>query len=249
MHIGILAAMPEEIGPIINDLKKIKKEEFGDLVVYSGIYEIQDKEVYISLAWSGWGKVSAARATTRLISSTFNDEKVNLIFFTGLAGAAKENLKQWDIIVADSVIQHDMDPRPFYDQYVVPSINKDIITTNPSLSESLFKGLKEISESGMLSKFRNVHKGLIATGDKFISDKNEIKRLTFEMPLLKAVEMEGAAFAQVCYQEKTQWLILRVISDGADDNAHNDFDAFLKDYKCYSSELIKIFLKLVIDNF
>ena len=239
--------MPEELGPIIKNIKNVKEEKFGDLVVYSGIWiDDRDKKVYVSLAWSGWGKVSAARATTRLLSISYKERKIDLVFFTGVAGATRENLKQWDIILADSVIQHDMDARPIFKKFIIPSINKDILQPNKNLLEYIFKSLKYELNQGDLNWFGSIYKGLIATGDKFISNKNDLDPLSNYLKDLHAVEMEGAAFAQVCFQEKVEWFIIRVISDDADGSAMNDFEAFLRKYKDCSLELIKIIMRSII---
>ena len=85
-------------------------------------------------------------------------------------------------------------------------------------------------------------KGLIATGDKFISDKKIIEKLSDEIPGILAVEMEGASFAQVAHQENIDWIVLRVISDSANEEAPEDFNQFLNEYKLRSFELLKYFL-------
>ena len=80
LHIGILAAMPEEIGLALKDIKYIEEHKYGDLNIFSGIYKesFDSKEIFISLAWSGWGKVSASRATTRMLSTKFKERKLIL---------------------------------------------------------------------------------------------------------------------------------------------------------------------------
>ena len=92
-------------------------------------------------------------------------------------------------------------------------------------------------------KFGNIKKGLIATGDKFISDEKVINELQNEIPNLDAIEMEGGAVAQVAEQEGVPWVIIRVISDSADSDSEMDFDRFLKDYVSSSWELIDCFLQ------
>ena len=83
--------MPEELGQILNNLDQIKESNHGDLTIFSGLWcRSNEKKIYISAAWSGWGKVSAARATTRVIDSVVNDCKVDFLIFTGVAGAAYE---------------------------------------------------------------------------------------------------------------------------------------------------------------
>ena len=95
--------------------------------------------------------------------------------------------------------------------------------------------------------FGSIHKGLIATGDNFIAESNKIKKLSEEIPGLLAVEMEGAAFAQVADQENVPWVVMRVISDSADENADSEFSEFLEKYKFKAFDLIKQILEIIID--
>ena len=114
-HIAILSAMPEEVGSILNNLSDIKISQYGDLTINNGLWTDPKtkSKIFITAAWSGWGKVSAARAATRIICSS---EKISLpidlFIFTGVAGAINSDLKQWDIIVPNKVCQYDMDARP-----------------------------------------------------------------------------------------------------------------------------------------
>ena len=76
----------------------------------------------------------------------------------------------------------------------------------------------------------------------FISDKDKLHQLSQEIVGLSAVEMEGAAFAQVAFQENVEWIVMRVISDEANENASSDFNKFLHEYKFKSFDLIQCFL-------
>ncbi len=231
--------MPEEIGNALEHLKNIKEKKFGDLTIFSGEWS---SEIFITIAWSGWGKVSAARATTRLLSCNLNSRPIDFILFTGVAGGADPFLKQWDVIISTKVIQHDMDARPMFPKFVVPAIKNEAIRANKHISDLIYKALTKENKID-LKPFGNVLKGLIATGDKFISEKKFLKQLRSEIQNLKAVEMEGAAFAQVAFQEKIPWCIIRVISDEADENAAENFQEFLEKYEKSSWKLIEIILK------
>ena len=243
-HIGILGAMPAELGQILKSLKNIKKNSYGDLDLYSGIfYRDNKKPLFITTGWSGWGKVSAARATTRLCQSVYKSKCIDFLLFSGVAGAIDNSLKQWDVVIADSIIQHDLDASPMFKKFVSPSLNKDKLYTSKKLLEKLFTSLKKEKTKNTLVPYGNIHKGLIATGDSFISQTKKTMELIKEIPKLKAVEMEGAAFAQVAVQEKIDWILFRVISDNANEEAAINFDKFLKEYEKISWDLIKIFLK------
>ena len=240
--------MPQELGHILENLINVKESDFGDLKLYSGIWEIDKrKQIYITTGWSGWGKVSAARATTRLCSTVYEDKKIDFILFTGVAGAVKNFLKQWDIVIPDFVIQYDMDASPIFERYVIPALNEKKLNPSKDLYNTLNESLRKEKDKKNLDKFGSIYNGLIGTGDQFISENDFLTKLSKEIKDIYAVEMEGAAFAQVATQEKVKWIILRVISDSADDSAADDFEIFLKDYARYSCDLIKSFLQYYLD--
>ena len=204
-----------------------------------------EKKIFVSTAWSGWGKVSAARASTRLLSTEANKVPVELALFTGVAGGVDRKLHQWDIVISDSIMQHDMDARPLFEKHVIPALNKKKLYPNEILLNNLFYSLEKKLNDGKLENFGSIFKGLIATGDMFINDQEKIEKLSNEINGLLAVEMEGAAFAQVATQEKVDWLVMRVISDGANEGAVDDFKEFIIKYKLKSFELIKCFLEAI----
>lgn len=236
--------MPEELGTILDNLSNLEEKDYGDLKIYSGEWKNSNsKRIFISAAWSGWGKVSAARATTRICSCKYRNKNIDCLLFTGVAGAAKKEIQKWDIVIADSVIQYDMDARPLFKQFEIPTLKKQVLKPTEYWFKMLHESLKDMKQDKSFSCFGDLHKGLIGTGDRFVSDKTFLKDLRVQIPNLIAVEMEGAAFAQVAFQEKINWIILRVISDEANDSADIDFSEFLEKYRKYSWELIKSFLK------
>ncbi len=235
--------MPEEIGKTLENLQNLSETKFGDLKLISGEW-FQSKEttqpVYVTIAWSGWGKVSSARAATRIISSSYKGKCLDILFFTGVAGAISPDLKQWDVIIPDHLIQHDMDASPLFEKYQIPAFNKAKIDSNIDWINWARISLSNINNE--LDKFGKIGFGLIATGDQFITKKTTVEKLRNDLPDLKAVEMEGAAVAQVAVQEEIPWLIIRVISDEADHSSPQDFNDFIKDYQNYSWNLIKALL-------
>ena len=256
INIALLSAMPEEVISTIENLENLTLKKFGDLKIYHGKLKKKVKNydsVYITLAWSGWGKVSAARAITRILAGT---NQIDLIIFTGVAGAGNRSLNQWDIVVANEVIQHDMDARPIFEKFVLPPLKKAKLESDKFFKDCIFNSLSNSIKNGNLTKFGQVKKGLIATGDSFISDERIIKKLKNELPNLEAIEMEGGAVAQVAVQEGVPWIIIRVISDNADSNSEIDFNEFLKDYVLNSWELLdcllqnipQISIKKIINN-
>ena len=216
--------MPEEIGSDLSHLQQLRSEQHGDLTIHHGTW---GEGIRLSLAWSGWGKVSAARAATRLISSV---PDIDLLLFTGVAGAADPALKQWDVVLADAVVQHDMDSRPLFPRFTLPALNRAQLNPESSWLTWASRALAQAAQAGELDEFGSPSTGLIATGDRFIGDSAVLDTLREALPGLKAVEMEGAAVAQVAEQEGMPWLVLRVISDGADASAAQSFEDFIQVY-------------------
>ena len=244
-HIGILSAMPEEVGHTILNLKNVIKAKYGDLTIYSGEWisaNYLNKPIFVTVAWSGWGKVSSSRAATRIISTLYKEKKIDFIIFTGVAGGIKKDLKQWDIVIPHELIQYDMDARPIFKRFILPALNIDKIKTDPKILNWANKVVREKLDKKELPFYKNLYNGLIGTGDQFVANKSSIDNLKSILPEIFAVEMEGAAVAQVAHQEKIPCLIVRVISDNADDEASLNFNEFLKLYQKYSWDLIKIFL-------
>jgi len=224
LHIGVLGAMPEEIGSDLSHLQQLWNEQHGDLTIHHGSW---GEGILLSLAWSGWGKVSAARAVTRLLCSA---PDIDLVLFTGVAGAADPALKQWDVVLANAVVQHDMDASPLFPRFTLPALNRAQLEPDPSWFQWASTALAQADQAGEIDGFGTPSTGLIATGDRFIGNAAVLDALREALPELKAVEMEGAAVAQVAEQEGIPWLVLRVISDGADVNAAQSFGDFIQRY-------------------
>ena len=237
LHLALRGAMPEEIGSDLSHLKDPSCSDHGDLTIHRGSW---GDDVGISLAWSGWGKVSAARAATRLLAS---DPSIDLLVFTGVAGAADPALRQWDVVLADGVVQHDMDARPLFPRFTLPALNQDQLQPQSAWFDWAKTALLEAHDAGDIDGFGQPCSGLIGTGDRFIGDPAVMQTLRDALPDLQAVEMEGAAVAQVAEQEGVPWLVLRVISDSADETAAQSFEDFVKRYEQQAWRLIESLLQ------
>jgi adenosylhomocysteine nucleosidase len=137
---------------------------------------------------------------------------------------------QWDVVLADAVVQHDMDSRPLFPRFTLPALNRAQLNPDSSWLRWASTALAQAAQAGELDGFGLPSTGLIATGDRFIGDADVLDALREALPGLKAVEMEGAAVAQVAEQEGIPWLVLRVISDGADATAAQSFGDFIQMY-------------------
>ena len=245
MKIGILGAMPEEISSIKN-LMVIDRE----ITIASRIYsEGKINNIDVVLVFSRWGKVASASTTTTLINK-FN---VDFILFTGVAGAINSDLNIGDIIVGNGLYQHDMDARPFFDQFQIPLTNTMIFmpqSTHVEMAKVAAKNFLDkidtILSRDTLERYSifnpKVYIGYIASGDKFISDPKNHTDLTVTHTL--AVEMEGAAVAQVCEDHSVPYIIIRTISDKADHSASIDFQLFIGQIACkYSLGIVRQYIK------
>lgn len=165
------------------------------------------------------GKVAAA-TTAALLIERF---KVDRIVFTGVAGGLAPGVQRGDVVIADAFMQHDLDASPIFPRYEVPLYGTDRFTTDASLTREL-----ETAVRRALPGVR-VHRGLVASGDRFVSTSAESANLQAALPEALAVEMEGAAIAQVCHDFGTPFAAVRTISDRADDAAHGDFVSFVRE--------------------
>lgn len=231
MKIGIMGAMPEEVGSIANLLNNPVLRSFGSRDFLTGCFS--DKEVIV--VYSRCGKVSSASTATTLI----NHFKVNAIIFTGVAGAVPMHLNVGDVVVGDKCIQHDMDGRPIFPKYEIPLsgvtyfhssqelVSKARLATERFFSAEFHSAIpKEIREKFNISR-PAVHVGTIASGDQFVSCPMKVKNLQKEIDNVLAVEMEGAAVSQVCSEYELPFVVFRTISDKANCDAPTDFQQFI----------------------
>ena len=165
---------------------------------------------------------------------------VTHILFTGVAGSGDTKVEVGDIVIAESLVQHDMDASPLFPRYEVPLTGLAKFQTDAGLSGQLtdaahgFVKIDFLAVIGVEDRrdFRldqpKVHRGLIASGDQFVSSRIQIESLNSSHPGLLAVEMEGAAVAQVCFELGIPFAVMRTISDNANEGAAIDFMRFVK---------------------
>lgn len=207
--IGIIGAMDVEINIFCEEMKKngtLKKTECGNLVFNEG--KLCGKDVVV--VKSGIGKVNAALCAQRLILQ-FEAEK---IINTGIAGSIQQNLHIHDMVVSTDAVYHDMDATAFgYGPTEIPQMHTSAFDADEKMIEAAEKAFA-LSESA--KKYKLI-RGRIATGDQFIS-YSEQKSHIEEICSPACVEMEGAGIAHACFLNKIPFVILRCISDNADDS-------------------------------
>jgi adenosylhomocysteine nucleosidase len=200
---GILALMPDE------HMRVVAGREF-----WPGHLHGHDVVAVLSRI----GKVAAATTATVLIERF----QVDRIVFTGVAGGLAPGVKVGDVVIADSFLQHDLDASPIFPKYEVPLYGRDSFASDPALTDRLAR-----AASAALPGV-TVHRGLVVSGDRFVSTTAESRALQSALPDALAVEMEGAAFAQVCHDYGVPFAAVRTVSDRADDAAHGDFLTFIE---------------------
>ena len=207
--IGIIGAMDVEISIFCDEMEKngsLKKTEFGNLVFNEG--NLCGKNVVV--VKSGIGKVNAALCAQRLILQ-FGVEK---IINTGSAGAIQENLHIHDMVVSTDAVYHDMDATAFgYEPTEIPQMH----TSAFDADEKMIKAAENAFAQSESAKKYKLIRGRIASGDQFISYAEQKEHIE-EICSPACVEMEGAAVAHACFLNQIPFVILRCISDNADDS-------------------------------
>lgn len=244
MKLGILGAMHEEVAAIKNLMSNTQAITIAGRTYYEGFI----KNIPVVLTFSRWGKVASAITTTTLI----NQFSVDFVLFTGVAGAVDGTLQIGDIVVATGLYQHDMDAQPFFQKFQIPLTEYIVfrpalthVTDAQKAAEAFVESINTRLDNDLLIKFSigtpSVRTGIIASGDQFISDVQNNPNLNHALdnPIkgtglhvaekAVAVEMEGAAVAQVCTEHDIPYVIIRTISDKADHSAHIDFHMFIKE--------------------
>jgi adenosylhomocysteine nucleosidase len=148
--------------------------------------------------------------------------------------------------VADTLLQHDMDASPLFPRWEVPLTGLSRFAADGALSARLARAAAQVLREAPPPALREfgvqaprVHTGLVISGDRFVSSHAEVDTLRAELPDALAVEMEGAAVAQVCHDFGRPFAVLRSISDRADDVAHVDFPRFLRQVAApYSRDIV-----------
>ncbi len=213
MKVAIIGAMEEEVVLLRNEIKDQTVITIAGSEFTSG----QMGEVEVVLLKSGIGKVNAAMSTTILLDRFKPDAVIN----TGSAGGFDPTLNVGDVVISTEVRHHDVDVTAFgYEYGQVPQLPAAFH------SDSDLQAIAE--ESAKAIEGIRIVKGLIATGDSFMSDPTRVEALRDKFQGLQALEMEAAAIAQVCYLFKVPFVIIRALSDIAGKESDLSFEQFLE---------------------
>ncbi|HEY2255281.1 MAG TPA: 5'-methylthioadenosine/adenosylhomocysteine nucleosidase [Variovorax sp.] len=244
--IAVVAAMHEELGALLSRMPDEHRIQVAGRDFWVGHLHGQ----LLVAVLSRIGKVAAALTATVLLERF----GVRAIVFTGVAGGLAPGVAVGDVVVATRLLQHDLDASPIFPKYEVPLTGHARFATDTQISDGLaavaaevlrdpvaLLGQKVVEDFGLRKP--KVHRGLLVSGDRFVSTAAESEILRRDLPDALAVEMEGAAVAQVCHDYGVPFAAMRTISDRADDTAHGDFTRFVSAVASrYSLALVEAWL-------
>ena len=244
--LGIIAALHDELRELLDLTHNKRSHHIGNREFWSG--ELQGHPVV--LAQCRVGKVAAA-ATTVALSTHFHVREVVL---TGVAGGIAPQVAVGDVVVSTQLLQHDVDASPLFPRWEVPLTGLSRFPSDPALVAGLaYSASLVLADLGSLlgpQTLRDfavqgpqVHIGLVLSGDRFVSTTQECHALRSALPEALAVEMEGAAIAQVCHEWGVPFVAIRAISDRADDSADIDFSRFVAEVGAkYGAGVVQLWL-------
>lgn len=230
--IGIMSALHEELSAVLAMMPDEQRVSVAGRDFWWGHWQGHA----VVAVFSRIGKVAAATTATVLLERFAADTVV----FTGVAGGLGERVQVGDVVVATGLLQHDMDASPLFPRHEVPLYGRARFVADAAVSEQLvlaaqavlsrceqYLGAATVANFGLNAP--RVHQGLVISGDRFVATSAESQVLRLHLPDALAVEMEGAAVAQVCWDYGVPFAAVRTVSDRADDAAHTDFQRFIRE--------------------
>ncbi len=225
--IGIIAAMQEEMNEIKKIMNNVQEKNIYELKFYEGT--INNKNIV--LVESGVGKVNAARTTQVLIDNYEIDAVINV----GSAGSANQELQIGDIVIGKTLVQHDFDITAFgHPKGYISNVGEKIKS-----DENLIKSMEQTIENLQNKEFK-IKIGTIASGDIFCTEPKMKEKIRDKFNA-DAIEMEGAAIAQVCKLDNVPVLVIRSISDSPNGNNNITFEQYLETASKRCAEILSQF--------
>ena len=226
--IAVVGAMEQEIELLRESMANVKHVSFGKFSAYEG--ELAGKRMVLVL--SGIGKVNAAVSTSWVIHQFAPDCVIN----TGSAGGLGKGLKVGDVVIGETVAHHDVDVTAFgYVWGQVPQL--------PAVFVSDSNLIRQAEKAAQVFDGAAVTQGLIVSGDRFVHSSEGVAEIRSHFSDVKAVEMEAAAIAQTCHQLEVPFVIIRAVSDSADEKADISFEEFLKTAAVSSAKMVTEIVK------
>ena len=209
--LGIIGAMDIEVAILKSKLENARVTKVGPMEFFEGRLAGCD----VVVVQCGVGKVHAAMCTQTLCDRF----AVTAIVNTGIAGSLDNELDIADVLVSRDVMQHDFDCNHFgYPMCKIPGLDVVAFPADPWLTELAFAASEELKPG-------HTKIGRVATGDQFVATQ-QLKDQIIERTGANCTEMEGGAIAQAAYVNKVPFVVIRAISDKADNSAQMDYPTF-----------------------
>ena len=229
--IGIIGAMEEEVTALKEAMEVQETIEKASMIFCKGM--LCGKEVVV--VRSGIGKVNAGICAQILVDRFGVDVLIN----TGIAGSLDAKIDIGDMVISTDALHHDMDASEFGD--ALGQVPRMDVLSFPA-DETLVK--KAVQASEKANPDIHTFTGRIASGDQFIASREVKERIVKNFHPL-CVEMEGAGIAQAAYLNQVSYVIIRAISDKADNSAHVDYPTFEQQAIAHSVRLVKELLTII----
>ena len=211
--IGIIGAMDEEVISLKRKMVVKEEREIAGMTFFVGT--VADKEV--AVVRCGIGKVNAA-VCTQILVDIFN---VEYVINTGVAGALYPELNIGDIVVSSDTVEHDMDASPVGNpRGEIPRMHKTYFEADQKLIDAAQRAAENLKGD------HKVYVGRVASGDQFVCSI-KVKEDIYSTFTAYCAEMEGAAIAHTCFLNKIPFVVIRAISDKADQSADMNFEEFV----------------------
>lgn len=239
---ALLGAFDEELKLVQQSLQNPQTHTLNGITFMTG--RINGHEVVV--AETGIGKTNAAM-TTAFVLAHFKPERV---LFTGIAGGTNPDLQPGDIVIARQTSYHDYHSITFDQKPTSQTRNAINKAMNPVYfpadSILLLKAVAAANKTSFepipaTTRRPTVVTGTVVTGDEFVNSEARVSQLRLDYQA-DATEMEGAAVAQVCYQQQVPCLVIRSLSDKANGNARKDMLTF---YKIAARNSANLVMKIV----
>lgn len=226
--IGIIGAMELEVETLKSKMAVKQTTKKANMEFFEGTLNGADAVI----VRSGIGKVNAG-ICAQILVDLFG---VTHIINTGIAGSLDAAIDIGDIVVSTDVLQHDMDVTIFgYQRGEIPQLGTLAFPADEGMAKLAADICKKVN-AGV-----KVFSGRIVSGDQFICDKDVKERLIGSFHPL-CTEMEGAAIGQAAYLNGVPFVILRAISDKADNSAEMDYPTFEKQAAEHCAKLVEEFV-------
>ncbi len=226
--LGVIGALEEEVELLHAGMEISGKATHAGIAVTRGTFGGTE----ITLAQCGIGKVNATICTQMMLDLYHPDAFV----FSGVAGGLLPNMRTGDLIIASHLIQYDMDLTAFGRRPGELPGKDRMIECDPSLVQKAAQAFDAAFPDA--ANGPNLMLGTVASGDRFVKDQKTLRWLQREFAAV-ATEMEGAAFAYTCQLSEIPFLVIRGLSDTADESAPDDFDANLDTVCRHSYRLLE----------